>query len=130
MSRDNSESTAENKKNAYDTAKGSFLSNLKDACDTIQGENAYKYETNYILDIANDFGTCNTDYKCSSDSYAAKWISEAEITTDVDSYYTLIGLIIRSSVSETMKDAKEVFQDIGESIEDLRENVGKKIIKV
>ena len=130
MSRDNSESTAENKKNAYDTAKESFLSDLKTACDAIKGENTYKYETNYILDIANDFGTCNTDYKCSSDSYAVKWISEAEITTDVDSYYTLIGLIIRSSVSETMKDAKEVFQDIGESIEDLRENVGKKIIKV
>ena len=102
---------------------------MKDSCDIISDESNYKYQTGYIFDIANDYGKYISGNSFTSGSYADKWVKEAEITNDVNECYNKLGLIIRSHATETMSEAEEVIQGIGDGIEEIKENLGKNILE-
>ena len=113
--------STEQKRDSYNNAVGTFITQLTSACDSISGETSYKYttDTNYILDMANNFGKHLSGNSFTEGSYADKWIQELEISDDVGEYYNKLGLIIQSNINEHMKDAESIFQDIGEGIEQL-----------
>ena len=77
--------------------------------------------------MAKNFGI-ESDNSFTKDSYAEKWIQELEISEDVEEYYNKLGLIIRSTINEKMKNAESIFEDIGNGIEQLKDNLGKKIL--
>ena len=131
MSRDNTLALTQTKLNQYKAAVGAFITKLKDACNFISGEGSYKYNTDntYILDIANNFGTYINDYTFSEGSYADNWVKEIEISEYVEEYYNQLGLIIRSNINEHMVLAESILQDIGEGIEQLKENIGQTILE-
>ena len=131
MSRDNTLALTQNKLNQYKAAVNAFITKLKDACDCISGEGSYKYSTDnaYILDIANNFGKYINDQTFSEGSYADNWVKEIEISEYVEEYYNHLGLIIRSNINDHMVLAEEILQDIREGIEQLKENIGQKILE-
>ena len=120
--------STEQKLNSYQTAVSTFIDKLKDACGYISGEPSYEYN-DYILDMANNFGKFISGNSFTEGSYADKWVQELEISEDVGEYYNKLGSIIRSSVNEHMRDAESIFQDIGDGVEQLKENIGKKILE-
>ena len=121
----------EEKRNSYNQAVNDFIRVLKDACTSISVENSYKYATDnsYIFDMAKNFGNHISGNSFTEGSYADKWVQELEISDDVGEYYNNLGLIIHSNVNEHMKEAESVFEDIGISIEQLKDNLGKKILE-
>lgn len=129
ISLDDTYTTTKNKKEEYSNAVNNFIDNLKDSCDIISDESNYKYQTGYIFDIANDYGKYISGNSFTSGSYADKWVKEAEITNDVNECYNKLGLIIRSHATETMSEAEEVIQGIGDGIEEIKENLGKNILE-
>ena len=129
ISRDDTYTTTKNKKEEYSNAVNNFIDNLKDSCDIISEESNYKYQTGYIFDIANDYGKYISGNSFTSGSYADKWVKEAEITNDVNECYNKLGLIIRSHATETISEAEEVIQGIGDGIEEIKENLGKNILE-
>ena len=121
----------EEKRNSYNQAVNKFIDDLKAACNSISGESSYKYTTDntYIFDMAKNFGNHISGNSFTEGSYADKWVQELEISDDVGEYYNNLGLIIHSNVNEHMKEAESVFEDIGISIEQLKDNLGKKILE-
>ena len=121
----------ERKRNSYNQAVNKFIDDLKAACNSISEENSYKYATDnsYIFDMAKNFGNHISGNSFTEGSYADKWVQELEISDDVGEYYNNLGLIIHSNVNEHMKEAESVFEDIGVSIEQLKDNLGKKILE-
>ena len=121
----------EEKRNSYNQAVNDFIRDLNFAYTSISGESSYKYTTDntYIFDMAKNFGEPISDNSFTEGSYADKWVQELEISDDVGEYYNNLGLIIHSNVNEHMKEAESVFEDIGVSIEQLKDNLGKKILE-
>ena len=123
--------STEQKRDSYNNAVDTFITQLKTACVSISIETSYEYttDTNYILDMANNFGKYLSGNSFTEGSYADKWVQELEISDDVGEYYNKLGLIIQSNINEHMKYAESIFQDIGEGIEQLKDNIGKKILE-
>ena len=121
----------EGKRNLYNQAVNDFIRDLNFAYTSISEESSYKYTTDntYIFDMAKNFGEPISDNSFTEGSYADKWVQELEISDDVGEYYNNLGLIIHSNVNEHMKEAESVFEDIGVSIEQLKDNLGKKILE-
>jgi len=121
----------EGKRNLYNQAVNDFIRDLNFAYTSISEESSYKYTTDntYIFDMAKNFGEPISDNSFTEGSYADKWVQELEISDDVGEYYNNLGLIIHSNVNEHMKEAESVFEDIGISIEQLKDNLGKKILE-
>ena len=126
---DDSLTNAQTKLASYQAEVEAFINKLKEACEDISGEPSYEYngDNNYIFDMAKNFGI-ESDNSFTKDSYAEKWIQELEISEDVEEYYNKLGLIIRSTINEKMKNAESIFEDIGNGIEQLKDNLGKKIL--
>ena len=126
---DDSLTNAQTKLASYQAEVEAFINKLKEACEDISGEHSYEYngDNNYIFDMAKNFGI-ESDNSFTKDSYAEKWIQELEISEDVEEYYNKLGLIIRSTINEKMKNAESIFEDIGNGIEQLKDNLGKKIL--
>ena len=127
---DDSLTNAQTKLASYQAEVEAFINKLKEACEDISGEDSYEYngDNNYIFDMAKNFGNHISDNSFTKDSYAEKWIQELEISEDVEEYYNKLGLIIRSTINEKMKNAESIFEDIGNGIEQLKDNLGKKIL--
>ena len=133
MSRDGTNSFTEGKKNAYNAAKTTFINALTTACGSISGETLYKYpegQTNpdYFLDIAYQFGQVDGD-TFTSGSYAEKWVKEAEITEDVSECYNKLGQVLLINTNGAMQDAQLVLELIGLGIEEIKDEIGKEILK-
>ena len=133
MSNDGTVGATLAKKNAYVAAKDDFISNLVNECNAIAGESSYstsyQLDANYILDIAFNFGTQINDASFTPDSYADKWIKEAEITDYVSDCYNKLGNVLTIQTNLAMKDAQSVFQDIGEGIEEIKDKIGEEVLK-
>ena len=127
---DDTLTNAQTKLASYQAEVEAFINKLKEACEDISGEDSYEYngDNNYIFDMAKNFGNHISDNSFTKDSYAEKWIQELEISEDVEEYYNKLGLIIRSTINEKMKNAESIFEDIGNGIEQLKDNLGKKIL--
>ena len=128
ISSDNTLSDTQAKKDAYETAKTIFINDLQNACTSISGESTYKYKTDNIFDIAYYFGSYESGTNFTAESYAEKWVKEAEITNEVKELYDILGLIIHSHVNEVILDAEVAIQEIGDGFEELKNNIGENIL--
>ena len=128
MSRDDTLSTTGNLQAAYETAKQTFINNLKSACTAISGESSYKYQTENVFDLAYYFGTHKNGESFTEGSYAEKWVNEAQITGDVKELYNKLGNVIHSHVNEAMRNAEDVIQEIGDGIEEIKDSIGENIL--
>ena len=129
ISKDDTYINTKNKMDAYNSAVKVFIDDLKASCDIISEENNYKYQTEYTLDIAHEYGKYINGNSFTLGSFAEKWVREAEITTDVTECYNKLGLIIRSHATEAMEEAEVIIQDIGYGIEEIKDNLGKNILE-
>ena len=137
MSTDDTTLTStQTKASNYDTAKNTFIVALKDACDYVKGESSYSYTypsdastPNYFLDIAYNFGSQVNGDIFTPGSYAEKWVKEAEITDDVTDCYNKLGDVLRIETHEAMTNAQLVLEFIGLGIEEIKDEIGKEILK-
>ena len=137
MSTDDTTLTStQTKASNYDTAKNTFIVALKDACDYVKGESSYSYTypsdastPNYFLDIAYNFGSQVDGDIFTPGSYAEKWVKEAEITDDVTDCYNKLGDVLRIETHEAMTNAQLVLELIGLGIEEIKDEIGKEILK-
>ena len=128
MTNANTLSATEIKKAEYEEANKTFINNLKAACTAISEESNYKYQTENVFDLAYYFGTNINGQNFTKDSYADKWVKEAEITNDVNEIYNKLKSVINSNANEAMRDAEDVFLDIGDGMEDIKDNLGEIIL--
>ena len=128
MSSDEKKSEIESKKNAYNTAKTNFINSLKAASTQIYSETNYLYDTNYILDIAKEFGKYENN-KFTEGSFAEKWIKEANFSDNIDKSYNVLGELIVSNVAKGMRKAEELIEYINDGIEELKDMIGEKILE-
>ena len=137
MSTDSTTLTStQTKASPYDNAKNDFIEDLKNACDYVKGEYSYSYiypsdasTPNYFLDIAYNFGSQVDGDIFTPGSYAEKWVKEAEITDDVTDCYNKLGDVLRIETHEAMTNAQLVLEFIGLGIEEIKDEIGKEILK-
>ena len=130
MSRDSTLTETENKKNAYKNAKDLFINNLKTACNNINAEVTYFYNSNnYILDIVKKFGKYENN-KFIEETYADKWIKEANFSDSIEEAYNALGKIIVSNAAKGMEKAEEFIIYMKDGIEELKDMIGDGILKV
>ena len=135
MSTDSTTLTStQTKASAYDNAKNDFINALKNACNNVKGQYLYTYPSdastpNYFLDIAYNFGSQVNGDTFTPGSYAEKWVKEAEITDDVTDCYNKLGDVLRIETHEAMTNAQLVLEFIGLGIEEIKDEIGKEILK-
>ena len=81
------------------------------------------------MDIAYNFGSQVDGDIFTPDSYAEKWVKEAEITDDVTDCYNKLGDVLRIETHEAMTNAQLVLELIGLGIEEIKDEIGKEILK-
>ena len=127
MARDSTKQDAEIKKNAYNNEKDNFVQDLKTACDNIKDDTTYLYDTNYILDIAKEFGKYENN-NFTIGSYAEKWIKQAEFSDDVGKSYNVFGQIINSNIEKGIEQAESYIYDMEDAIEGIKDMIGETIL--
>ena len=126
ISRDNTLSVTQEKSNLYQNRKNYFIHYLESVCNTISYN--YRYKELYLFDMAYYFGSYTSDGTFSKNSYAEKWYKEAEITYDVENSVAPLKNIIISHAHETLDEARNIIKDMGIGFEQLKDNIGEKII--
>ena len=127
MHEDPTISQIEQKKNIYNGEKATFENALKNACNNINGESTYSYNTDYILDIAKKFGKYEKN-KFTEGSYADKWIKEANLTEDVGKSFTVFGEIISDGVFTGGDSAQELLLNVEDGMEGIKDMIGDVIL--
>ena len=129
MCRDDTLKNTENNKKDYIEKSQVFIEEIKYACNNISSESRYKYGTNYVFDLANDFGKYETGNKFTSGSYAERWLKESEMNDELLNYYNNLETLIKSHVTEHMIEAQEIIQDIGQGIQQIKDGFGENILE-
>ena len=130
MSRDSIKDETEIKMNAYNSAKNSFINQLKTACNDINTETTYFYNNpSYILDIAKKFGKFENN-KFIEETYADKWIKEADFSDSIEETYNTLGKIIVSNAAKRMEKAEEFIIYMKDGIEEIKDMIGEKILEI
>ena len=127
MSSDEKKSEIRSKKNAYNAAKTNFINYLKEASSQIYDETNYIFDTNYILDIAKEFGKYENN-EFTEGSFADKWIKEANFSDNIDKSFNVLGELIVSNVAKGMKKAEEFIEYMNDGIEVVKDMIGERIL--
>ena len=126
MSKDSTIYDTNAKKNAYKSEMQTFTNAIKSACNDINTESNYIYNS-YILDIAKNFGKYENN-EFTEGSYADKWIKEANFSDNVENSYTVLGEIIVSNIDKGMEKAKSMIYDMQDGIEGVKDMIGESVL--
>ena len=126
MSKDSTIYDTNAKKNAYKSEMQTFTNAVKSACNDINTESNYIYNS-YILDIAKNFGKYENN-EFTEGSYADKWIKEANFSDNVEKSYTVLGEIIVSNIDKGMEKAKSMIYDMQDGIEGVKDMIGESVL--
>ena len=130
MAKDSTINQIEHKKNDYKAAKDLFITDLKTACNAINSETTYFYSSNnFILDIAKKFGKYENN-KFIEETYADKWIKEADFSDSIEETYNVLGKIIVSNVAKGMEKAEEFINYMKDGIEEIKDMIGEGVLEV
>ena len=126
MSKDSTIDDTNAKKNAYKSEMQTFTNAVKSACNDINADSNYIYNS-YILDIAKKFGKYENN-EFTEGSYADKWIKEANFSDNVEKSYTVLGEIIVSNIDKGMEKAKSMIYDMQDGIEGIKDMIGESVL--